>query len=229
MSSEDKLGSKSIVEAIPQTEQNNELRHLAALNALKRKTDDKLTHLQYTMKVSEENNKRRHLAILDALKSLGKTVNEKTDDKFTVLAETIKMVKAADDNNERRHLAALAAFTKATKHFNDPANTELVLDLHAGSSKDYGDFTYTTCCWSVNPDQPLLFHGTFVAGHEYRVLCSTTPEVLRAYPRGAALVSMLCDRTFEGVEAFAVAVENALGEDVTTVLLDGKINRPFAP
>jgi len=227
MSSEDRLGSKSIVETIPQTEQNNELRHLAALNAFKRKTDDKLTHLQYTMKVSEENNKRRHLAILDALKSLGKTVNDKTDDKFTVLAETIKMVKAADDNNERRHLAALNAFTKA-------ANLENHFLAHKadnfGPWKDHGDFTYTTCCWSINPDQPLLFHGafTYVDHNENRVFCTTSPEVLRAYPRGAALVSLLCDRTFAGVEAFAVAVENALGEDVTTVLLDGKINRPSA-
>jgi hypothetical protein len=176
-----------------------------------------------------------------------------SEDELYLLGE---MILKTDQNNERRHLAALAAFTKAANlenqvlvhkahnfglapthgpdgkpirrlHFIDPANTELVLALHAGSWKDRADFTYTSRCWSISPHQPLLFHGTFADRHEYKVFCSTPPEVLRAYPRGNALVSLLCDRTFAGVEAFAVAVENALGEDVTTVLLDGKINKPF--
>jgi hypothetical protein len=167
---------------------------------------------------------------------------------ITVIGE---MILKADQNNERRHLAALAAFTKAANlenqilvhkahnfgltpthgpdgkpirrlHFIDLKNTELVLALHA-SACDRNTFMYTTRF----VDKFLQFHGTFVDHHEYRVLCSTPPEVLRAYPRGNALVSMLVDRTFAGVEAFAVAVENALGGDVTTVLLDGKINKPF--
>jgi hypothetical protein len=87
---------------------------------------------------------------------------------------------------------------------------------------------YTTSCWIISPHQPLLFHGTFVDHHEYRVLCSTPPEVLRAYPRGAALVSLLCDRTFADVETFTVAIENALGENVTIVLLDGTMVHRFS-
>ncbi len=176
-----------------------------------------------------------------------------SEDKLDILGE---MILKTDQNNERRHLTALAAFTKAANlenqilvhkahffglapthgpdgkpirrlNFIDPANTELVLALHDASWKDRPDFTYTTSYYNKSQHKPLLFHGAFVDRHEYRVLCSTPPEVLRAYPRGAALVSLLCDRTFVGVEAFAVAVDNALGRDVTTVLLHDKINKPF--
>jgi len=174
---------------------------------------------------------------------------DKTDLHLGLIGE---MIAATDRNNERRHLAALAAFQKAANvenavlvhkahffglapthdadgkllrrlNFIDPANTELVLALHAGAWKDNAHFTYTAS-YIGKRGEPLLFHGTFVDRHDYKVLCSTPHEVLRAYPRGNALVSMLVDRTFAGVEAFAVAVENALGDDVTTVLLAGKID-----
>jgi glutamine synthetase type III len=52
------------------------------------------------------------------------------------------------------------------------------------------------------------------------VCCTTPEEVLRSYPRGKALVSLLHNQSFAGVEAFAVACQNALGEDVDTVLLE---------
>ena len=106
-------------------------------------------------------------------------------------------------------------------NFIDLANTELVLALHAGTWKDSFAFTYSTS----HGGEVLRFEGTFVDRHDYKVFCSTTPEVLRGYPRGKALVSLLCDRMFAGVEAFAVACENALGDDVDTVALEGKIAR----
>lgn len=153
------------------------------------------------------------------------------------------------ENNERRHLAALAAYTKAANienavlvhkahffnlipthgadgrplrrvNFIDLANTDLVLELHAGAWKDKSTFSYTT----RHAGQDLRFEGAFVDRADYRVLCSTAPADLRAYPRGKALVSLLSERTFAGVEAFVIAVENALGADVDTVALAGKIN-----
>lgn len=153
------------------------------------------------------------------------------------------------EDNERRHIAALAAYTKAANlenamlvhkahffnlnpthgadgrplrrvNFIDLANTELVLELHAGAWTDKRTFTYSTS----HAGQDLRFEGAFVELADYRVLCSTAPADLRAYPRGKALVSLLADRTFAGVEAFVIAVENALGEDVDTVALAGKIN-----
>lgn len=160
-----------------------------------------------------------------------------------------QIIAETEANNERRHLAALAAFKKAANvenavlvhkahffglapthdadgrplrrvHFIDPANTELVLALHSGAWKDKSTFNYST----FFTGQLLRFEGTFVDRYDYKVECSTPPEVLLTYPRGKALVSLLADRTFAGVEAFAVAVENAIGGDVLTVLLDGKID-----
>jgi len=170
-------------------------------------------------------------------------------DQLEIIGE---MIAATDRTNERRHLAALAAFTKAANvenavlvhkahffglapthdadgrpirrlNFIDPANTELVLALHA-SAWDRGYFMYSTRFYGEGQSQALHFQGTFVDRHDYKVFCSTPPEVIRAYPRGNALVSMLVDRTFAGVEAFAVACQNALGDDVTTVLRAGKID-----
>ena len=64
----------------------------------------------------------------------------------------------------------------------------------------------------------LAFHACFLDRAEYRVCCTTPEEVLQSYPRGNALVSLLHDQSFAGVEAFAVACQNALGKDVDDVL-----------
>lgn len=160
-----------------------------------------------------------------------------------------EMIAATDVNNERRHLAALTSFAKAANvenavlvhkahffglapthgadgrplrrmHFIDPANTELLLALYAGAWKDKSTFTYST----FYAAQLLRFEATFVDRSDYKVVCSTPPGVLLALPRGKAFFSLLADRTFAGVEAFVVAVENALGGDVDTVTLAGKID-----
>jgi hypothetical protein len=102
-------------------------------------------------------------------------------------------------------------------HFIDPANEPVVRELHR-TSWDAGvtGFEYRT----EFGNQHLIFHGWFIDRAGYKVCCTTPEEVLRRYPRGKALVSLLHDQRFAGVEAFAVACENALGEDVDTVLFD---------
>ena len=101
------------------------------------------------------------------------------------------------------------------KHFINPANEPVVRELHH-TSWDAGatGFEYHT----EFDNQHLVFHGWFIDRAEYRVCCTTPHEVLHNYPRGKALVSLLHDQRFAGVEAFAVACQNALGEDVDTVL-----------
>ena len=102
-------------------------------------------------------------------------------------------------------------------HFIDPANEPVVRELHRTSwDADVTGFEYHT----EFGNQHLVFHGWFIDRAEYKVCCTTPEEVLRSYPRGKALVSLLHDQRFAGVEAFAVACQNALGEDVDTVLFD---------
>ena len=102
-------------------------------------------------------------------------------------------------------------------HFIDPANEPVVRELHR-TSWDAGvtGFEYHTTLGN----QHLIFHGWFIDRAEYKVCCTTPEEVLRSYPRGKALVSLLHNQSFAGVEAFAVACQNALGEDVDTVLFE---------
>jgi hypothetical protein len=98
-------------------------------------------------------------------------------------------------------------------HFIDPANGEVVRELHR-TSWDAGvtGFEYHI--------EGIAFHGWFIDRAEYKVCCTTPEEVLRSYPRGKALVSLLHNQRFAGVEAFAVACQNALGEDMDSVLLE---------
>ena len=69
----------------------------------------------------------------------------------------------------------------------------------------------------------LRFAGRFVDRTDYRVLCTTSVSDLLDYPRGKALVSLLHNQCFGGVEEFAVACLNALGADLDTCALEGKI------
>ena len=116
-----------------------------------------------------------------------------------------------------RHLATMSTKVLYSLHFIDPANEPVVRELHR-TSWDAGvtGFEYRT----EFGNQHLIFHGWFIDRAEYKVCCTTPEEVLRSYPRGKALVSLLHDQRFAGVEAFAVACENALGEDVDTVLFE---------
>lgn len=102
------------------------------------------------------------------------------------------------------------------KHFIDPANERAVRELHATAwEPGVTGFEYIT----KHDNKGLAFHGSFVDRAEYKVLCTTPAHVLRTYPRGNALVSLLHDQRFPGVEAFAVACQNALGEDIESVPL----------
>ena len=99
----------------------------------------------------------------------------------------------------------------------NPANESVVRELHRTS----WDAGVTGFEYHFDLDNKrLVFHGWFIDRAEYKVCCTTPEEVLRSYPRGKALVSLLHNQSFAGVEAFAVACQNALGGDVDTVLFE---------
>jgi hypothetical protein len=103
------------------------------------------------------------------------------------------------------------------KHFINPANELAVRELHRAS----WEAGVTGFEYHIEVDNKCLaFHGWFIDRAEYKVCCTTPEEVLRSYPRGKALVSLLHNQRFAGVEAFAVACQNALGEDVDSVLFE---------
>jgi len=102
-------------------------------------------------------------------------------------------------------------------HFIDPANTLAVRELHRTS----WDAGVTGFEYQIQIDnQYIAFHGWFIDRAEFQVCCTTPEEVLRSYPRGKALVSLLRNQRFAGVESFVVACQNALGADVDSVLFD---------
>ena len=102
------------------------------------------------------------------------------------------------------------------KHFIDPANELAVRALHATAwEKNVTGFEFVT----NHDNKGLIFHGSFIDRASYPVCCTTPAHVLRTYPRGKALVSLLHNQRFPGVEAFAVACQNALGEDIESVPL----------
>jgi hypothetical protein len=133
----------------------------------------------------------------------------------TPLAAYEKMSFPAFDHIMRQSQGFIYEKDLHPKHFINPANEPVVSELH-DTSWDAGvtEFEYHT----EFDNQHLVFHGWFIDRAEYRVCCTTPHEVLHSYPRGKALVSLLHDQRFAGVEAFAVACQNALGEDVDTVL-----------
>jgi hypothetical protein len=100
-------------------------------------------------------------------------------------------------------------------------NLVAVKALHARAwDPQFVEFEF--CANGVASDS-LRFAGRFVDRTDYRVLCTTPASELLAYPRGKALVSLLHNQRFGGVEEFAVACLNALGADVDTCALEGKI------
>jgi hypothetical protein len=69
----------------------------------------------------------------------------------------------------------------------------------------------------------LHFNFIKIPDSGLRVICGNIPSDFDDYPRAKALSSLLLDRSFQSVEAFAVACENALGADIANASLDGKI------
>jgi len=103
------------------------------------------------------------------------------------------------------------------RHFINPANELAVRELHATAWEDnVTGFEYHTSL----DNKALVFQAYFFDRASFPVCNRTPEEVLRSYPRANALVSLLKDQRFAGVEAFAVACENALGGDVDTVNLE---------
>jgi hypothetical protein len=92
----------------------------------------------------------------------------------------------------------------------------------AGRFVDRKDYRFEFCAKGVAKDE-LRFAGRFADRKDYRVLCTTSVSTLLEYPRGKALVSLLHNQCFGGVEEFAVACLNALGADLDTCALEGKI------
>jgi hypothetical protein len=98
-------------------------------------------------------------------------------------------------------------------------NEEIVRGLQAKTLENCCSFYYSV----IFGGHKLHFKGSFVHHNDGKVVCANSATELSTYPRSKALFSMLHDRCFGGVEAFAVACENALGADVDEVVLAGKI------
>ena len=115
-------------------------------------------------------------------------------------------------------------------HFLDPANEQIVRKLHELSwNPDFGGFSIEVSLDSetrqrLNTDRfALHFSAIFIDRVDFQVVCVNKEMDLRVCPRGSALVSLLYSQRFRGVEAFAAACHNALGEDVDCVPLKGKV------
>jgi hypothetical protein len=113
-------------------------------------------------------------------------------------------------------------------HFMDRANEEIVRKLHGLAwNDDFRGFSVTVdldaeARGRLNTRQCALhFSANFVDRGDFQVVCMNLEQDLRVCPRGRALVSLLYNQRFRGVEAFATACHNALGEDVECVPLEG--------
>lgn len=114
----------------------------------------------------------------------------------------------------------------------DPTNEEVVAYLHNGSRhwcpillKQVGTrpsgFEFRTEFEGMTHHFEAMF--MFVDLKDSKVMCTTTAEAFGKYPRANALKSLLHDKCFHDVEAFAVACRNALGDNITTFSLAGSI------
>jgi hypothetical protein len=132
-----------------------------------------------------------------------------------------------DPHAPRTHLAPLAPETHST---NTPAKLPPIAQLRIDNAEIVNFLQHQTCnnCNSfhyrtTSHNRVLHFSFMFVDYSEYNVTCYNSSDELRSYPRGNALVSLLLNRTFPGVEAFAIACENALGADIDAAVLTAKI------
>ncbi len=94
-------------------------------------------------------------------------------------------------------------------------------------TKNFENFEYRVR-WNGKAVHPkgghtVRFEATFADLERFGVSCTMSEGRLRRYPRGNAATSMLHGRTFAGVEAFAVACHNALGDNVVSVPLADRI------
>lgn len=131
------------------------------------------------------------------------------------------------------HTHALACSVENNTHKPNTPNThepnsQLTRRLHSDTlNKHINGFEYRVY-WNGTAVSPtgghvVRFEANFVDLKRFEVLCTMSEERMRRYPRGNAVASMLCGRTFPTVEAFAVACHNALGDNVASVPLDGRI------
>lgn len=116
-------------------------------------------------------------------------------------------------------------------HFMDPANEEIVRKLHTLAwNNDFQGFSVQVDLDAEARERlntefaALHFSASFVDRGDFQVVCMNQEADLRMSPRGSALVSLLYNQRFRGVEAFAAACHNALGEDVDCVPLKGKVS-----
>jgi hypothetical protein len=112
-----------------------------------------------------------------------------------------------------------------------PTNADIVRYLHlVGMNSSRSNvvidekYMFTSFEFRTNfGGTPLCFEAQFVDLKDFKVLCTTTKETFFKYPRAYALTSLLHDKCFSDVEAFAVACRNALGDDIQTEPLTGSI------
>ena len=117
---------------------------------------------------------------------------------------------------------ALRRQTLADKQLDTAANNLVAVKALHAIAWDPRFIEFEFCAKGVASNE-LRFAGRFVDRKDYRVLCTTSVSELLDYPRGKALVSLLHNQCFGGVEEVTVACLNALGADVDTCALEGKI------
>jgi len=115
----------------------------------------------------------------------------------------------------------------ALKRLDMAANNLVAVKALQAMAWDPRFIEFEFCAKGVASDE-LRFAGRFVDRTHYRVLCTMSVSQLLDYPRGKALVSLLHNQCFGGVEEFAVACLNALGADLDTCALEGKIEHIFS-
>jgi len=124
---------------------------------------------------------------------------------------------------EFRARDAARALILADKQLATAANNLVVVKALHARAWDPQFIEFEFCVQGIASHR-LRFAACFVDhSTDYRVRCTTPVSQLLDWPRGKALVSLLHNQCFAGVEEFAVACLNALGADVDTCALDGKI------
>jgi hypothetical protein len=112
-----------------------------------------------------------------------------------------------------------------------PTNAEIAgylrhMSLHFAMFKPFMDESFRFHQFEFRTDvggTPHIFEAQFTDLANFKVYVTSSEETLAKNHRGNACKSLLYDRCFRDVEAFAVACRNALGDDLDSVPLAGSI------
>lgn len=112
-----------------------------------------------------------------------------------------------------------------------PTNAEIAgylrqMSLHFAMFKPFMDESFRFHQFEFRTDvggTPHIFEAQFTDLATFKVMVTSSEETLAKNHRGNACKSLLYDKCFRDVEAFAVACRNALGDDLDSVPLAGSV------